>query len=156
MNSRISEITKEPVMVRIMEELQKQGKTGKELERAVGLGNGAFSRWKHQKGTTYMNYIDKIAEFLGVTPEYLQSIPEKKVELENLTEAEKNLVLSYRKMKPDERRCMLEVVDIFLNSSELRKMKEKDELYSKKYNNNETETTETGGGPSEENENPLS
>ncbi len=149
-------LTEDPVMLKILDELKRQKKTGKELEQAIGLGNGAVSRWKYIDKKSYVNYIDRIADFLGVTPEYLQSIPEKEVELENLTEVEKNLILSYRKMEPDERRCMLEVVNIFLNSSELRKKKEKNELYSKKYNNNGTETMQTSGGPSEEDETPLS
>ncbi len=118
-------LTDDPVMLKILDELRRQKKTGKELEQAIGLGNGAVSRWKYIDKKSYVNYIDRIADFLGVTPEYLQNISEKEVELENLTEVEKKLVLSYRKMEPEERRCMLEAVDIFLNSSELRKMKEK-------------------------------
>lgn len=49
-----------------------------------------------------MNYIDKIAEFLNVAPEYLQSMPEKNVEIENLTGVEKIIILSYQKKEPEE------------------------------------------------------
>jgi transcriptional regulator with XRE-family HTH domain len=118
-----NEMTKNPVMLMIMKELQNQGKTGKELEEAIGLGNGAFSRWKYQKGTSYMNYLEKIAEFLNVTPEYLKNAPEKKVEIENLTNKEIEIIQIYRRMGTEERTCLLQIVKLLMNSSELRKNK---------------------------------
>lgn len=124
-------LTTDPVMLKILDELKRQKKTGKELEQAIGLGNGAVSRWKYVDMKSYMNYIDKIADFLNVTPEYLQNIPEKKVEIDNLTDTEKKIVLAYRRMEPSERKCMLEAVDIFINSSELKRMEKQGDLYSK-------------------------
>jgi transcriptional regulator with XRE-family HTH domain len=122
-----NEMTKNPVMLMIMKELQNQGKTGKELEEAIGLGNGAFSRWKYQKGTSYMNYLEKIAEFLNVTPEYLKNAPEKKVEIENLTNKEIEIIQTYRRMGIEERTCLLQIVKFLMNSSELRKNKAENE-----------------------------
>jgi transcriptional regulator with XRE-family HTH domain len=119
-----NELTQEPVMLRILKELKEQGKTGKELEEALGLGNGAFSKWKYQKGNSYMKYLGNIAEFLNVTPEYLKNEPEKEVQLQNMTKKEMNIIFAYRNMGTEEKTCMLQMIKFLMNSSELRKCKE--------------------------------
>lgn len=66
-----NELTRNPVVLKIMEQLQAQKKTEKEMEIALGFGNGTFTRWKYMNGRSYMNHIDRIAGYLNVTVEYL-------------------------------------------------------------------------------------
>lgn len=149
-------MTDDPIMLKILYELKRQKKTGKDLEQAIGLGNGAVSRWKYVDQKSYVSYLDKISEFLNVSVEYLLEEDAKAVEDENLTDTEKELITAYRKMEPDERIFMQQVIEMLLNSSELKRIKKKNELYSKKYNEIENETCKPSGKKPEEDENPLS
>lgn len=121
MRQATHQLTKDPVMLKILDELKRQNKTGEDLEQAIGVGNGAVSRWKYVNKKTYMNHIDKIASFLNVTTEYLQSIPEKEVEIDNLTETEKKMILEFRRMEAEERRSLIDTIAIYTNSSEWRR-----------------------------------
>lgn len=123
MRQATHQLTKDPVMLKILDELKKQKKTGKELEIAIGLGNGTVSRWKYADMKSYMRYIDCIAEFLNVTPEYLQSQPEKQADVDNLTDTEKWIIDAFRRMELNKKKCMLETIEIFIDSSELKRMK---------------------------------
>lgn len=51
--------------------LKEQKKTQKELMEYLGLGKTAFTGWKSGANTSYLKYISKIAEFLGVSTDYL-------------------------------------------------------------------------------------
>jgi transcriptional regulator with XRE-family HTH domain len=117
------ELTNDPIVLRIIQELNMQGKTGKELEREVGISNGMLTKWKYQGSKSYMNYIGKIADFLNVTAEYLQGIPEKQKSDMELNAVEVKLIRMFRKMGSGERKCMLQSAEYFANSSELRKYK---------------------------------
>lgn len=123
MRQATHQLTKDPVMLKILDELKRQKKTGKELEIAIGSGNGTVSKWKYADMKSYMRYIDRIAEFLNVTPEYLQSQPEKQVDVDNLTDTEKWIIDAFRRMELNEKKCMLETIEIFIDSSELKRMK---------------------------------
>jgi hypothetical protein len=65
------ELTDSPVVLKILDELKIQRKTEKEMEVALKLSNGTFTRWKYMNGKSYMNHITEIASFLNVTEEYL-------------------------------------------------------------------------------------
>ncbi len=136
------ELTNDVVVLKIMEQLQLQGKTEKELEQAIGLTTGAFARWKYLNGKSYKKYLNQIADFLDVTKEFLLDETDSVISIGNITLSELRLVHMYRKMDLKQRKCIFETAECF--------------MYSKKYNNNEMETTKTGGEPSEEDENPLS
>jgi len=51
--------------------LREQKKTQKELMDYLGLGKTAFTGWKNGSNTSYKKHIDKIAEFFGVSTDYL-------------------------------------------------------------------------------------
>ncbi len=153
MRKAANEITKDPVILRILEELQKQGRSGRELERELGIANGVFTKWKYQNSKSYTKYLPKIAFFLNVTPEYLCGEPDNPLRKSELSDLELKMIELLRRMDTREQRCILETAEHFADLSDLKK---RNELYSKKYNNNETETTKTGGGSSEEDEPPLS
>ena len=60
-----------PVVERITEMLIRTGKSQKELTDFLGVDKATYSDWKNGKTNSYKRYIDKIAEFLGSTYEYI-------------------------------------------------------------------------------------
>ncbi len=136
------ELTNNPVVLKILEELAVQRKTEREMEAALGLANGTFTRWKYMNGKTYMNHISRIAEYLNVTQDYLLTGKTEQIGKDTLSPAEIRLVMMYRKLDATRKKTLLDTAEYF--------------MYSKKYNDNEMEAAKTGGGSSEEDENPLS
>jgi transcriptional regulator with XRE-family HTH domain len=121
MRKPINDLTKDPVVLRIIHELNTQGKTGKELEKELGLSNGTFAKWKYEDRKSYIKYMVQIADFLNVTVEYLQGMPDKPKRDIELTDVEVRLIELFRKMGSGERKCMLQSAEYFANSSDLRK-----------------------------------
>jgi transcriptional regulator with XRE-family HTH domain len=118
------ELTEDPVVLRIIQELKLQGKSGKDLEKKVGLSNGMVTKWKYHGSKSYKHFMEKIAAFLNVSVEYLQGLPEKEKSDMELDAVEMKLVNMFRKMSSGERKCMLQSAEYFVNSSELRNYKE--------------------------------
>ncbi len=56
---------------KITELLALQGKRQKDLTDFLGVNKNAYSLWKSGKTTSYNRYIPQIADFFGVSPEYL-------------------------------------------------------------------------------------
>ena len=55
----------------ILELLQVQNKQQKELTKFLQIGDSSISEWKKGKTKSYLKYIDKIAQFFGVSVDYL-------------------------------------------------------------------------------------
>ena len=92
---------------RILTTMEEKGVNQQDVTKHLGLGNGAFTRWKYNNGKSYMQYLNRIAEFLGVSREYLLSGKEEIVENEKLSSNEKKLLEAFRNLKKIEQ-------DIFL------------------------------------------
>ena len=58
-------------LTKIITLLKEQNKKQKDLMDYLGLGKSAFTGWKSGKNTSYLKHIGKIAEFLGVSADYL-------------------------------------------------------------------------------------
>lgn len=56
---------------KILDELARTSHTQKELCEYLGIGKQAFSDWKAHKSTSYMKYLTQIADFFGVSVDYL-------------------------------------------------------------------------------------
>lgn len=56
---------------KIKQLLKEQGKSQKDLTDYLGLKKSSFTSWNSGLNTSYKKYIDKIAEFLDVTTDYL-------------------------------------------------------------------------------------
>lgn len=56
---------------KILKELSTTQKTQKELCDFLGIGKQAFSDWKSGKSSSYMKYLPQIADFFGVSVDYL-------------------------------------------------------------------------------------
>ena len=59
------------IINKIVELLNKQGRTQKELTDFLGITNNAFTDWKSGRIKSYNKYLSEIAEFLGVSVDYL-------------------------------------------------------------------------------------
>lgn len=92
---------------KILALLEQRNIEQQEFAKAIGVRKQAITEWK--KGTTksYIKYIDKIADFLGVSTDYLLGTTEitlgekqaKIIELTNqLTEEEQEEVIKYAEL----------------------------------------------------------
>lgn len=59
------------ILNNIITELNNQNKKQKELTDFLGLTKNAFTDWKGGKSKSYMKYLPQIADFFGVSVDYL-------------------------------------------------------------------------------------
>ena len=86
-------------LVRITDLMKIQKIQDQQMIEYLGLPKGAFSNWRREKGKSYYEHIDKIADRLGVSIDYLvRGIEVKKDSLES---DEAKLIQAYRCL-PDE------------------------------------------------------
>lgn len=69
-------------------------KSGRELERLIGLSNGSISKWR--KSNPSQKTIEKIASFFKVTPDYLLGYNDENKTISTTTDlANDQTVLSF-------------------------------------------------------------
>ena len=68
------EVSKDPVLHRIMDALTERKKTNKDLENYLHLANGTFRSWKFKGIKSYLSHIREIAEFLNVSTNLIISV----------------------------------------------------------------------------------
>ena len=86
----------DPVFIRIDQLLKRQGKQQKELIEFLSMAKNTYGNWKLQKNRSYLKHIDEIANFFGVSPNYLI----RGEECLNITSHEEELVRFFRKLNP--------------------------------------------------------
>lgn len=98
---RNSENTKEAeeILTRISAELARQGKQQAELVAYLDLPKGAYSNWKAGKSRNFCEHLGAIAEFLGISAEFLVTGKETEKNLTNPREEE--LIHLYRKLNDE-------------------------------------------------------
>ena len=91
--------------------MKDQGKRMKDLLTYLGLSHSTYDNWKTGKSKSYLKYIEKIGEFLHVTPNYIvtgtdmmSSIPD---ELEAQEEELKSL---FRQVTSETREYVLKIM----------------------------------------------
>lgn len=67
--------------------LEQQGKKQKDLTDFLGISKNSFTDWKSGRIKSYTKHLPKIAEFLGVSTDYLLGVENKKASAENSDEA---------------------------------------------------------------------
>ncbi len=98
MRKMVRELTKDPVVLRIMDLLKLQGKTEKELVTSLGMSSTAFSTWKFENVKSYRKKITEIAKFLGVSEGYLLYGVDDYINQETMSGLEVELVKLFRSM----------------------------------------------------------
>lgn len=123
MRKATHELTNDPVVLKIIHELRVQGKTSKELELAIGLRNGALTRWKYSQTKSYMKYIDVIADFLNMSTNELTNgnVESRKPLKQEITDAEMQVIDLYRKVGYEERRYIQKTLECFASINDLRR-----------------------------------
>ena len=104
------ELSSDPVLLRIMDELRMQGKNDKDLVDHLGLTNGTFTKWKYRNGKSFMTHINEISEFLGVTPNYLLAGVDGDVNVGTISSREIRLVSMFRELDPKGQECVMGVM----------------------------------------------
>ena len=64
-------MNQDPIIKTIIDLLDKQGKTQKNLTDYLGITQNAFTDWKSGRIKSYRKHLAKIAEFLNVSVDYL-------------------------------------------------------------------------------------
>ncbi|MBQ8093653.1 MAG: helix-turn-helix domain-containing protein [Clostridia bacterium] len=83
-----------------------------EMIEYLGLPRGAFSNWKREKGKSYYEYIDRIADRLDVTIDYL--FRGKTTDTTVLTSNEKDFFENYRKLSSEKQAILFELSKVML------------------------------------------
>ena len=64
------ELINDPVVLRSMECIKQNGITEKDMMLGVGLDKGTIPACKYRWSKSYNRYIDRIADYLGVSPKF--------------------------------------------------------------------------------------
>lgn len=94
-----NKVTDDKVVVRIMDLLEKRNLTEKELIDRLGMARGTFT-----------------AEILDVSANYLLRGADDEIDVETLSESEKQLIKSYRSVGNDGRRHIDEMVEYIVKA----------------------------------------
>ena len=114
MRPAINELTNDSVVLKIMELLKVQGKTEKDLTEYIGVANTTFTKWKYKGVKSYRKYVDKIAEYLEVTPGYLTEGVDDLINVSTMTTSELRLIQMYRRMSTDAKETLLRTAGHFV------------------------------------------
>lgn len=91
-------------LIRITTLMKEQKILDQELIEYLGLPRGAFANWRRDNGNAYYRHIDKIADRLGVTIDYL--IRGHEIKSDSLTSQETELIDNYRKLTDEGRKII--------------------------------------------------
>ena len=89
----------EEILEKVLDLLSKQDKTQKELCDFIGINGNVFTSWKNGRNKSYTKHLPKIAEFFGVSVEFLLG-KEKSPAGAELSEKDIKLVEAYHKSEP--------------------------------------------------------
>jgi len=105
------DVLKISTLDKISEELKKQGKKQKDLTNYLGITKNAFSDWKGGRSFSYEKYIGKIADFLGVSTDYLLGKEKSPLSNDNgLSEAQLELIGLFDSAPPEIQAAALAVL----------------------------------------------
>lgn len=110
------------VILTISRLLKEQGKKQKDLTDFLGIGENRFTDWKSGRITSWNKYVPQIAEFLGVSTDYLLGISDEEPCIadngEVLTEQEKTLIQIFRETTEEGRLEMIAAIMTIKNAIE--------------------------------------
>lgn len=100
--------------------LHEQNKSKKELCEYLGLSPSNFGNWISGRNVSFMKYTHKIADYFGVSVNYLLGKEEikKAPEEGNLSEGEKLLLDTFRQIPFDKQAAVLQLIKVALEMKE--------------------------------------
>ena len=118
MKKTTKNLTNDKIVLKIMETLKIQHKTEKDLLIFLGLSTGTFTKWKYDNMKSYRRHLDRIAEFLDVSPAYLEGDTDDIVSVHSITPYEVRLLQLYRKMGQKERDTLINSAEFYAMATE--------------------------------------
>ncbi|MBR1658531.1 MAG: hypothetical protein IJ697_08715 [Synergistaceae bacterium] len=109
MRTSIRTMKDDPILLRIMDLLKRNGHTEKDLLRSVNLKDTTFNRWKFENSKSFMQHIDSIADYLGVSIDYLI----RGHETDGFVAEEKGIIDIYRKLSRRRQEIILNLLNDF-------------------------------------------
>jgi transcriptional regulator with XRE-family HTH domain len=95
--------------------LEDQGKTQMELITVLGMNRSTYSNWKLGKSKSYLKRIEEIADFFGVTPDYLLRGIEGEPESKTKVATEDEMLRIFRKLSKRKQDCVMQVARTLLS-----------------------------------------
>lgn len=124
MREPVNKLTDDPVVLRIMDQLQLQNLTEKSLLEFLGTSNSLFNAWKYRNVKSYVKYIDRIAEYLGVEKDYLLEGTDSYVNTDTLTATEIKIVGLFRDMGNKQQATFIGIGEMLVESTQYERMAE--------------------------------
>ena len=91
--------------------MKDQGKRMKDLLTYLGLSHSTYDNWKTGKSKSYLKYIEKIGEFLHVTPNYIVTGMDMMASIPDELEAqEEELKSLFRQVTSETREYVLKIM----------------------------------------------
>lgn len=84
------------------------------VAQEIGLSRAAITNWKYNGATPNASTTSKIAEYFGVTSDYLLDTDSEKEKAPPITDSELSLVLKMRDLKANELQQITTMVDFLI------------------------------------------
>lgn len=99
-------------IAKISDLLEKNNRMQKELTDYLGLDKSTFSAWKTGKSKSYSKYLAQIAQFFGVSIDYLLDNEKSPTEESEEPEDEELIILNRnaKKLSPEQQKLLNDVV----------------------------------------------
>lgn len=107
-------------MVKNLKELRlKKGISQQQLADVIGVSQQSINKYENHKIEPDINTLCLIANYFETSVDYLVGNTEisRKIEITSeysLSESEKKLITSFRKLNPNERICVVQTIGLFL------------------------------------------
>ena len=106
---RTAIITDDEVLNRIMDTMKEKDVSQAELSLHLGLDRSTFNTWRRNPKRVYFKYLNQIADYLGVTYDYLLHGNSPSLE-PYLTPDESCIVEKFRSLSIGERKIVLKMI----------------------------------------------
>ena len=105
------------IFMRIDQLMKHQNKKIKDLNDYLGLKQSTYDNWKRGKSESYLKHIDRIAEYLNVTPNYLICGSDSVEKAEDRHKMmEDRLVNMFRSISDKDAEVLMKIVYAFVSS----------------------------------------
>ena len=113
------EVVDDKIIERMLEIMQEKRISQQELVEYLGLANGIFTNWKYKGSKSYMTYIDKIAECLGVSRTYLINGEDEQVNRDNITRFEIEIIKMLRDLDEKKRELSYQTIKMLWDDTKM-------------------------------------
>ena len=105
------------ILLRILKLMETKGIRQKDLAEHLGITDSSLTQWKSNRTRSYMNYLDRIADYLGVDKEYLlHGNGEEFTDDFSLSKKERQLVNQIRMLDKVQQENLYKVLNIFIET----------------------------------------